>query len=114
MRLHLVMAAALLAGAGGCTERRAAPPEPITIAAATIPNFSLVHLAQANGYFKEEGLALTHPELAARMVFMSGGAFTQRARAFFESVPNLRLEKPFDVANLRELVRVLVAAQPHR
>lgn len=60
MRLHLVLAAALLAGAGGCAERRVtSPPEPITIAAATIPNFSLVHLAQANGYFKEEGLAIT-------------------------------------------------------
>jgi ABC-type nitrate/sulfonate/bicarbonate transport system substrate-binding protein len=60
MRLLLVMSTALLVGAGGCTERRAeTPPEPITIAAATIPNFSLVHLAQAKGYFAEEGLAVT-------------------------------------------------------
>ncbi len=59
MRLNLVLATALLAGAIGCTERRAAPPEPITIAVPTIPHFTLVHLAQANGYFKEEGLAVT-------------------------------------------------------
>ena len=71
-------------------------------------------MPEVTGMDLHDSLAVTHPELAARMVFMSGGAFTQRARAFFESVPNLRLEKPFDIANLRELVRVLVAAQPPR
>ncbi len=71
-------------------------------------------MPEVTGMDLHDSLAVTHPELAARMIFMSGGAFTQRARAFFESVPNLRLEKPFDIANLRELVRVLVAAQPPR
>jgi PAS domain S-box-containing protein len=69
-------------------------------------------MPEVSGMDLHDSLAVTHPELAARMVFMSGGAFTERARAFFESVPNMRLEKPFDVANLRELVRVRVAARP--
>lgn len=34
------------------------------------------------------------PELARRLVFMSGGAFTPAASAFIRSVPNQVLEKP--------------------
>ena len=45
------------------------------------------------------------PESAARMVFLTGGAFTQGARKFLESVSNLRLEKPFDPDKLRQFVR---------
>ena len=41
------------------------------------------------------------PALAGRMVFLTGGAFTEEARAFFERVPNERLSKPFDLAALR-------------
>ena len=45
------------------------------------------------------------PAMASRFVFMTGGAFTARARAFLERVPNHRIEKPFEVALVRELVR---------
>jgi signal transduction histidine kinase/CheY-like chemotaxis protein len=45
---------------------------------------------------------------AARMVLLTGGAFTAAAKAFLDAVPNLRLEKPFDPANLRAIVRGLV------
>jgi PAS domain S-box-containing protein len=41
---------------------------------------------------------------ADRMVFLTGGAFTPRARAFFDRVPNARLEKPFALQTLRALV----------
>ena len=34
------------------------------------------------------------PEQASRMVFVSGGAFTPRAREFLERIPNARVEKP--------------------
>jgi nitrogen-specific signal transduction histidine kinase/CheY-like chemotaxis protein len=44
------------------------------------------------------------PKLAARLVFMTGGAFTARARAFMESVKNPCLEKPLDMGRLRSLV----------
>jgi signal transduction histidine kinase len=46
---------------------------------------------------------------ADRMVFMTGGAFTTRAREFLERVPNARVDKPFDVAALRSLVRARVS-----
>jgi signal transduction histidine kinase len=45
------------------------------------------------------------PAQAERMLFVTGGAFTPRAREFLERVPNTRIEKPFDVDALIELVR---------
>ena len=47
------------------------------------------------------------PDQAARMVFVSGGAFTPRAREFLDRVPNARVEKPIDFQNLRVLLRNL-------
>jgi CheY-like chemotaxis protein len=49
-------------------------------------------------------LLLSAPEQAQRIIFVTGGAFTARARAFLEAVPNLRIEKPFNVQQLRALV----------
>jgi PAS domain S-box-containing protein len=42
--------------------------------------------------------------LASRIIFLSGGAFTQRAREFLDHVPNLRIEKPFVSRELLGLV----------
>jgi signal transduction histidine kinase len=44
------------------------------------------------------------PEQAEKMVFMTGGAFTSRAREFLDQVRNPRVEKPFDVGSLKALV----------
>ncbi|HXX66356.1 MAG TPA: ATP-binding protein [Polyangiaceae bacterium] len=44
------------------------------------------------------------PKLAGRLVFMTGGAFTARAKAFLESVANPCLEKPLDTSKLRSLI----------
>ena len=53
------------------------------------------------------------PTLAARTIFLSGGAFTGKVSAFLERVPNARLEKPFEPSALREvLARVLAPAPP--
>jgi signal transduction histidine kinase len=49
------------------------------------------------------------PGQAERMVLLTGGAFTPGANEFLSKVPNLRVEKPFDPASLRALVRGLVA-----
>jgi PAS domain S-box-containing protein len=40
------------------------------------------------------------PDLQKQVVFLSGGAFTERARDFLARVPNRRLEKPFDTEAL--------------
>jgi PAS domain S-box-containing protein len=44
------------------------------------------------------------PGQADRVVFMTGGAFTPRAREFLARLPNLRLEKPFDVEHILTMV----------
>ncbi len=51
------------------------------------------------------------PDQARRMVFISGGAFTQEAHAFLDVIPNPRLDKPFDLQAVRALVQ-RVAALP--
>jgi CheY-like chemotaxis protein len=48
------------------------------------------------------------PDQAARMVFMTGGAFTENAQAFLTRQPNPSIEKPFKGAKLRELVSQLL------
>ena len=50
-------------------------------------------------------------ELAQSMIFMTGGAFTQRSREFLENISNLRLEKPIDPKNLRALARKIIRKQ---
>ncbi|MBI5495633.1 MAG: response regulator [Deltaproteobacteria bacterium] len=50
----------------------------------------------------------TAPGHAESLVFMTGGAFTPRAREFLNRVSNPRLEKPFDAAQLRALVHGLL------
>ncbi len=45
------------------------------------------------------------PEIAARFVFMTGGAFTRDAREFIESTTLPYLEKPFELSQIRDLVR---------
>jgi PAS domain S-box-containing protein len=52
------------------------------------------------------------PMLAGRFVFMTGGAFTPRARAFLTSVVNPCLEKPLDMGKLRSLVARARRASP--
>jgi signal transduction histidine kinase len=45
------------------------------------------------------------PDQADKVVFLTGGAFTARARAFLDQVKNLRFEKPFDATMLRSIVQ---------
>jgi len=49
------------------------------------------------------------------MIFLTGGAFTERARAFLERVANPRIEKPFEVSNVLTMIaRVLRRTTPPR
>jgi CheY-like chemotaxis protein/anti-sigma regulatory factor (Ser/Thr protein kinase) len=45
------------------------------------------------------------PEQADRMIFLTGGAFTAKARHFLSETPKEHLDKPFDPANLRAIVQ---------
>ena len=51
------------------------------------------------------------PGLEKRLVFMTGGAFTPRAAEFLGLVKNRRIEKPFDLSQVRQLVRELAVSR---
>jgi CheY-like chemotaxis protein len=57
-----------------------------------------------NGADFYEAVRMRNPALARRIVFVTGGAVTPRIAAFLASVPNARLEKPFKMAQLSNLV----------
>jgi CheY-like chemotaxis protein len=61
-------------------------------------------------YLQIQGVA---PDQAQRMVFITGGATTERARRFLENVPNAIIYKPYDVTELREMIRKGLASRPH-
>jgi signal transduction histidine kinase len=54
------------------------------------------------------------PDQAQRMVFLTGGVFTQQGRAFLGRVPNPWVEKPFRSAQLRNLVNDALSAEGPR
>ncbi len=70
-----------------------------------------VRMPGMNGFELYERLLVLAPEVAERIVFFTGAAFTSDVRAFFGRVQNLLLEKPFDPPVLRELVRKLAAGE---
>ncbi|MGB8933427.1 MAG: response regulator, partial [Anaeromyxobacteraceae bacterium] len=57
-------------------------------------------------------VAILDPGLQGRIVFVTGGAFTEAARDFLDRVANLRLEKPVDPTTLRETVRGFTPRTP--
>lgn len=52
-----------------------------------------------------EALQREAPGLADRIIFVTGGAFTERAETFLREVPNRQLVKPVDATVLRQVVR---------
>jgi two-component system, cell cycle sensor histidine kinase and response regulator CckA len=67
-------------------------------------------MAGMTGMDLHRWLATQHQTLAARVVFLTGGAFTREASDYLTRVDNLRVEKPYERLQLGRLVRELVAA----
>lgn len=53
----------------------------------------------------------TAPEDVDRIIFIAGGATTESARRFIETVPNHVVDKPFDLGRLLEKILARVAAR---
>jgi DNA-binding response OmpR family regulator len=66
-------------------------------------------LPDASGADIYEQSCRDRPALKDRFVFLTGGAFSGRARAFLQSVTNPRLEKPFDLDVLERVIAERVA-----
>jgi PAS domain S-box-containing protein len=63
-----------------------------------------LQMNDGNGVDVYEYLTERAPDLARRIIFTTGGAFTQRARDFLDRCPQPVLEKPFEAARLATLV----------
>lgn len=61
-----------------------------------------------------EKLMVSAPDVAARIVFMTGGVFTEDAGAFLERVPNATLTKPFTLEAVEAMVARWVPRQGGR
>ncbi|MEZ4240572.1 MAG: response regulator [Myxococcota bacterium] len=59
-----------------------------------------------------ERLRATHPELAGRFVFMTGGAFTRHGHSFLERAGVRVLEKPFDPRQVVAVVEEVASGLP--
>ncbi|MDJ0520842.1 MAG: PAS domain S-box protein [Planctomycetota bacterium] len=56
-------------------------------------------------------LEANHPDLAERVIFITGGVFTPKARELFQHVSNPCLEKPVKANELRSLVAQQIASR---
>ena len=65
-------------------------------------------MPQMTGIELHAALVKIAPELAAKMIFMTGGAFSPSASAFLESASNPTIDKPFKPAALRRMVQTLI------
>ena len=55
-----------------------------------------------------------HPQLARRVVFMTGGAYTPAARRFLARISNPCVDKPFGAADLTKVVEQVMAGDAER
>jgi PAS domain S-box-containing protein len=69
----------------------------------TMPDFDGIDLWEA---LRRDGRGLER-----RVVFMTGGTFTQRARDFLARVPNRCLEKPFAISQLEAVIDDVLSAE---
>jgi PAS domain S-box-containing protein len=65
-------------------------------------------MPDTNGMELHAAIDRLAPGQGERMIFVTGGAFTPRAREFLDRVPNPRIDKPVDFQNLRVLMKNLL------
>jgi CheY-like chemotaxis protein len=58
-----------------------------------------------------EEVKRSYPALVRCFVFMTGGAFTERARQFLATHPGIQLEKPFNIDDIERLLRQFALAR---
>jgi signal transduction histidine kinase len=63
-----------------------------------------VMMPEMTGMALHAELVRVAPRQAERLIFVTGGAFTEDARRYLDRVPNLQVHKPFDLGELRSLV----------
>jgi CheY-like chemotaxis protein len=84
--------------------------EALALADLRSPDLVLCDVTMPNGGGEAvyQGLRQHFPELSRRLVFLTGGAPTETARAFLAARPQPVLEKPLDLATLAKVAERLV------
>jgi PAS domain S-box-containing protein len=70
--------------------------------------FCDIMMPEMTGMDLHDELVGVAPEQVKKMIFVTGGAFSARSRQFLDTVTNQRIDKPFDIKNVRALVRDLL------
>lgn len=65
-------------------------------------------MPEMSGMDFHDALRAVAPDLLNVLVFMTGGAFTERAASFLGTVRNHHIEKPFDLVSLRTLMNEMI------
>ena len=68
-----------------------------------------VMMPEMSGIDLHAWLVSNNPRLAKQLIFITGGAFTPKAREYISKVDNIRLSKPFDAQGVRRVTGELVA-----
>ncbi len=80
------------------------------------PEFDLIlcdlMMSDGTGMDFYDSLKRSNSPLVDRVVFMTGGVFTERARQFFENVPNRKVTKPLDEQSLLRLLSDQPGSRP--
>jgi CheY-like chemotaxis protein len=63
-----------------------------------------ITMPEMSGVDVYEAIKSTDPSAARRMVFMTGGTFSEETQGFLDSVDNIAIAKPFDASDLRRIV----------
>ncbi|HEX8540050.1 MAG TPA: ATP-binding protein, partial [Cystobacter sp.] len=71
-----------------------------------------VMMPEMSGVDLHQQLAQHLPALAEQLIFLSGGAFTPKAREFLAQVGNRRVDKPFSARDLRDMVQAVLEHAP--
>ncbi len=82
--------------------------EAIEILSADV-NFDVIfcdlYMPGTDGKAVHRWVQISNPGLEKRIVFMTGGAHDAVSQAFLDSVPNLRLNKPFDPEDIQRIIQ---------
>jgi two-component system, cell cycle sensor histidine kinase and response regulator CckA len=65
-------------------------------------------MSDVSGMDLHDWLVANYPFLDEQFVFITGGAFTPRAREYLSKIDNIRLEKPFNIPKFKKTVNELV------
>ncbi|AUX48286.1 transcriptional regulator [Sorangium cellulosum] len=71
-------------------------------------------MPQMSGMALYDEIGERFPQLQPKMAFMSGGAFTQAARAFVERVDNAKIAKPISLDDLERVIADLLSGGQKR